>query len=176
MKEFDEYGLKLCKYQAGVFSLSREKVECSSPVFLRRFMYSDVARRMDGQGFLFEAISPEGVIEEINQQFGVSDYGKVKYGNEELYWIGYLYRYWCYTREISSKKVYSVIKPAELKKLYYPYHSLDPSQVIERIREAKGIGEEDYIQKGVKILRALREEQRQYASEHLDEAIESDPK
>lgn len=48
--------------------------------------------------------------------------------------------------------------------------------MIERIREAKGIGAEDYIQKGVKILRALREKQGQYASEHLDEAIESEPK
>ena len=47
MREIDEYGLKLCRYQANLFSVSREQAECSSPVFLRRFMYSDAARRMD---------------------------------------------------------------------------------------------------------------------------------
>ena len=155
MKNFDDYGLKLCRYQGELFSISKEKVECSSPVFLRRFMYSDVARRMDGEGFLFETTGQIDVINEIDAQFGKSDYGKIKYDKEELYWMGYLYRYWSYTREVSSKKLYKMIKPGELKKLYYPYHSLDPAKVIERIMEANQLREEDYTQRGVEILREL---------------------
>lgn len=155
MRDFDEYGLKLCRYQGELFSMSKEKVECSSPVFLRRFMYSDVAQRMDGEGFLFESIRQMDVINEIDAEFGKSNYGKIKYDKEELYWIGYVYRYWCYTYQISSKKLYKMIKPEELKKLYYPYHSLDPAHAIERIMEANYLKEEDYIQKGVKLLREL---------------------
>lgn len=155
MRAFDDYGLKLCRYQGELFSISKEKVECSSPIFLRRFMYSNVARRMDCEGFLFESISQMDVIDEINIEFGASDYGKIKYSKEELYWMGYLYRYWCYTHEIGSKKLYKMIKPEELRKLYYPYHSLDPAQAIERIIEAKELGEADYIQKGVELLREL---------------------
>ena len=96
MKNFDEYGLRLCRYQAILFSLSREETECSSPVFLRRFMYSSAARRMDSDGFLFESVSQADLIDEINAEYGETDYGKVKYNTEELYWIGYIYKYWCY--------------------------------------------------------------------------------
>ncbi len=160
MRDFDEYGLKLCRYQGELFSMSKEKVECSSPIFLRRFMYSDVAQRMDGEGFLYESIRQTDVIDEIDAEFGKSSYGKIKYENEELYWMGYIYRYWCYTHQISSKKLYKMMKPEELRKLYYPYHSLDPAQAIERMIEANGLKEEDYIQKGVQLLRELlRKEQ-----------------
>ena len=157
MREIDEYGLKLCRYQANLFSVSREQAESSSPVFLRRFMYSDAARRMDGEGFLLEASSPDNLIQEITEEYGDSDYGKTKYDTEELYWMGYIYRYWCYMREISSKRLYKIIKPEELKNLYYPYHSLDPAQAVERIIEARGLGEEETIQRGVELLRKLRE-------------------
>ena len=43
----------------------------------------------------------------------------------------------------------------ELRDLYYPYHSLDPSQAIERILEAKGKLENDLTQRGVEILRSI---------------------
>lgn len=155
MRKFDEYGLKMCQYQGQLFSLSRDKVNCSTPIFLRRFMYSGVARRMDGEGFLFEAITQEDVLGEIEDEFGKSDYGQIKYDEEELYWIGYIYRYWCYTRQVTSRSLYKMIKPEELRKVYYPYHSLDPAQAIERIIEAKGLGEDDYIQRGVEMLREI---------------------
>lgn len=118
-------------------------------------MYSEVAVRMDGEGFLFESETQEDVLDEIEDEFGKSEYGRSKYAGEELYWIGYLYRYWCYTRQISSKTLYKMIRPEELRKVYYPYHSLDPAQAIERIIEAKGLGEEDYIQQGVALLREI---------------------
>lgn len=156
MKNLDDYGMRMCRYQAELFARSREDVSCSSPVFLRRFMYSDLARRMDGDGFLMEAVDKEDAFGEIEQEFGESSYGKIKFNREELYWIGYIYRYWCYVHEITSKRVYRIIKPDELKALYYPYHSLDPAQAIERIMEAKQIREEDYTERGVKILRELR--------------------
>ena len=71
--------------------------------------------------------------------------------------MGYLYRYWAYIRECSSKSVYKIIKPEELRGLYLPYHSLDPLQAIERIMESKDIvSEEDLIKKGVEIMTRIR--------------------
>lgn len=55
MRDFDETGLKLCRMQANLFVLSASRVECSSPIFLRRFMLSKVAARMDQDGFLYES-------------------------------------------------------------------------------------------------------------------------
>ena len=156
MRTLDEYGLKMCQFQGDVFVLSRERVNCSSPIFIRRFMYSDAAVRMDSEGFLFEATGQEDIIDEITEQFGESSYGRTLFEREELYWIGYLYRYWCYTHKSSSRKLYRMVKPEELRKLYFPYHSLDPTQAIDRIIEANGMSETDQIQKGVQLLRDLK--------------------
>ena len=96
MREMDNYGLKLCKFQAEVFQKSIDEMDCSSRIFVRRFMLSDLAKRMDKDGFLFDAIDVIDALREINSQFGTSDYGTVKYRKEELYWTGYIYRYWSY--------------------------------------------------------------------------------
>ena len=160
MRAFDETGLKLSRMQAELFVLSASKLECSSPIFLRRFMLSKVAARMDQDGFLYESCTIDGILQEIEEEFGATNYGKEKYSTEELYWIGYLYRYWCYTYEKSSKQVYKLMKPKELRGLYYPYHSLDPAQAIERILESKDLGEEDLTQKGVAILRRIMSEKK----------------
>lgn len=160
MRAFDETGLKLSRMQAELFVLSASKLECSSPIFLRRFMLSKVAARMDQDGFLYESCTVDGILQEIEEEFGTTNYGKEKYSTEELYWMGYLYRYWSYTYEKSSKQVYKLMKPKELRGLYYPYHSLDPAQAIERILESKNLGEEDLTQKGVEILRRIMSEKK----------------
>ena len=158
MKTMDEPGLKLCRAQANLFVSSIALTECSSAVFLRRFMNSSVAKRMDEGSFLFEASTDESVILEIEEEFGATDYGKVKYSENELYWMGYLYRYWCYTYEKTSKQVYRIIKPPELRELFFPYHSLDNSAAIERILEAKDIRDGDMVERGVRILRRIMAE------------------
>ena len=56
-----------------------------------------------------------------------------------MYWIGYLYRYFSITYELTSVQVYKIVKPKELRGLFLPYHTMDPSQAIERILEAKGM-------------------------------------
>jgi len=155
MNSFDDIGLKLCRFQGNLFSLSAEKVACSSAIFIRRFMNSDFASRLDRNGFISEILNEESAFEEIEAEYGKSDFGRETYRSEELYWIGYIYRYWCYTKGKRSKEVYKVIKPGELRGLYLPYHSLDPAQAIERILEAKGLSEEDYTKRGVEILRRI---------------------
>ena len=160
MRKMDEEGLKLCALQADVFADSLTRMQCSSPVFIRRFMNSKVAARMDHRGFLMEASDALCILDEVDIQYGPTSYGKEQYGREELYWLGYLYRYWAYTYEKSSKQVYRKMQAKELRKLYYPYHSLDPAQAIERILESSGDDEEDYTQRGVSILRKILEREK----------------
>lgn len=160
MKKIDEEGLKLCALQADIFAESLEVTKCSSPIFIRRFMNSQVAVRMDHRGFLLEASDDISILNEVEAQYGMTSYGKERYNREELYWMGYLYRYWSYTYEISSKHIYKQMKAKEPRKLYYPYHSLDPAQAIERILESCGIEQEDYTEKGVKILQKIIEREK----------------
>ena len=162
MRKIDETGLKLCKMQADVFSASGSREKCSSLIFIRRFMNSQVAQRMDTDGFLFEACDINSIFEDINLEFGESSYGKEKYSDSELYWIGYIYRYWAYTHQKTSKQIYKIIKPKELKRLYYPYHSLDPAQAIERILEARGMSEDNLTSRGVEILRNIIKKRKEF--------------
>ncbi len=155
MKTMDEQGRRLCRFQGKVFVLSAHRFNCSSPIFIRRFMFSQTAARID-QYQEFPEMSEETVLDRIEEEFGHTDYGQIVYSEEVLYWIGYMYRYWSYTKEISSKKVYRIIKPEEWKNLYYVYHTMDPDAAIARIMEAKNISEEeDYTTLGVQILRSL---------------------
>lgn len=158
MKNMDEYGLKICTFQAELFEKSIDRLECSSKIFIRRFMYSDLAARIDSKGFFYESTGITDAFDEIDRQYGTSAYGQLKYGTEEMYWIGYMYRYWAYTYEKSSKQLFKLIKPEELRSLYFPYHSLNPSQAIERILEARGVDERDQIARGVEIMRRVRGE------------------
>lgn len=152
----DENGLRLCDMQAKIFAGTLKYTECSSAVFIRRFMLSEFARRMDSGSVLYETITETDVYSEIEAEYGKTSYGCENYSYDELYWIGYIYRYWCYIYATDSKKVYRIILPKELRKLYFPYHSLDPENAIERILEAKGIKNDDMIAKGVNILRNIQ--------------------
>ncbi len=166
MRSFDNDGKLLCDVQAKIFETSLN-YPASSPIFIRRFMNSTVAEAMDDVHYLDRSDSPDAVFAEIDRQYGATSYGKIKYSANELNWIGYLYRYWAYTYEWSSKNIYQTVSAREMDRLYQAYHTLDPAQAIERILEAKGLciqtNEKDVnrICEGAAILRRIREESAQ---------------
>ncbi len=94
----------------------------------------------------------------VEEEYGASQYGSVKFSYNEMYWIGYLYRYFAYSYMLSSLQVYKIVKPKELKGLFLPYHSLDPAQAIERILEAKNISfnEDAELQRQYEIYKKIR--------------------
>lgn len=159
MRKMDSLGLKICSYQAALFEKTIEQTDCSSKIFIRRFMNSNLAKRMDSVGFMFGTLDISDAISEVESQYGASAYGIEKFTANELHWIGYIYRYWAYVTEQSSKQIYKIMKPEELRQLYFPYHSLDPLQAIERIMEEAQPEEQKKlsdIEKGVIALRKVR--------------------
>lgn len=159
MKKMDSDGILLCELQGATFELSLEKVETSSPIFIRRFMNSDVVKLFDNGSILQTNLQPQDIIEYIEEEYQELKYGKEKYTNNEMYWIGYLYRYFSYTYELSSYRVYKMVKPKELRNLYLPYHTLSVEQAIERILEAKNIRlEVDDIEKQFEIYKKIRKD------------------
>ena len=114
---------------------------------------------MDSGTILASNMQPADLLALVEEQYGPSGYGSVKYTHNEMYWMGYIYRYYTYTYQCSSVSVYKTIKPKELRGLFLPYHTLDPSQAIERILEAKGISEnrELDIMHQYEVFRRIRE-------------------
>ena len=117
---------------------------------------ADAYARLNGCS-LSEAIK-RAYFERIEEEYGKSDYGSVKYTENELYWIGYIYRYYSYTYARSSVQVYKTIKPKELRSLFLPYHTMDPAQAIDRIIEAKGLPSDniDEEQRQFQIFKRIR--------------------
>ena len=128
MRTFNEEGLELCKIQGRIFAGSRDKIKGSSYIFIRKYMNSKVCEKMDNLTYFYEQSDS---YDEVN----ISKCGGVKISEDILYWVGYIYRYWAYTYEIPSKRIYKIINGKELVSLYGPYHTMDPSKAIERIYE-----------------------------------------
>lgn len=159
MKTIDRDGLLLCELQAKTFELSVDTVAASSAIFVRRFMNSKTAKWLDSGTILASNMQPADLLALVEEQYGPSGYGSEKYTYNEMYWMGYVYRYYAYSYQCSSVSVYKTIKPKELRGLFLPYHTLDPSQAIERILEAKGISEnrELDIMHQYEVFRRIRE-------------------
>ena len=155
MKALTEEDLSLCAMQGRIFEMSVSKLKCGSAVFIRRFMNSSLAERLDAGGYLSEPVSAASALEEIEEEYGKSDYGSIQYSADELYWIGYLYRYWCISCDCSSRSVFNICGGREMRDLYYPYHTLDPKQAVERILEAKAVSSEPDLARGISLYRDM---------------------
>ena len=158
MKKIDNDGLLLCEMQAKAFELSSIEQNTSSAVFIRRFMNSDVAKQLDNMAVLRSNMQAADILKLIDEEYGKSEYGSVKYSLNELYWIGYIYRYYAYTYDKTSRQVYKIVKPKELRDLFLPYHTMDPAQAIDRILEAKGLANDnvDEEQRQFEIYKRIR--------------------
>lgn len=136
MRKIDYDGLLMCRIQGKIFEKSKELVNLSSPIFIKNYMNSFDAYMMDEEVFLETSRYDSQILQDLNKE---KPYGTKKYDGEELYWMGYLYRYFAYTYKIPSKQIYKYLPAEKLRLLYLPYHTLDVSQAIERIVEADSL-------------------------------------
>ena len=156
MNELTYEDRRLCELQARVFEESLRLSADGSAVFVRRFMRSDLARRMDADGAALEFADAEQMVLEVDAEYGGKAYGSEKYSAEEMHWMGYLYRYWCCATGDSSKLAHKTIGARELRALFGGYHSLDAAVAVRRIRDAKGLDDASEVQRGVELLKRIR--------------------
>lgn len=140
MKQFDHNGLILAEYQGKLFEKSSE-LNCSTGVFIRRFLHSDLLEKLDSN-------NPSALSLDVNEgnnsilvQFGDTDYGTVKYSKSALFWIGYMYRYISYTREQSTKFIMKLFNYRQMNDVYYSFHTQDPEWCIQSLLEINNLTE-----------------------------------
>lgn len=138
MKEFDHNGLMLAEYQGKLFEKSAE-LDCSSSIFMRRFLHSELLNDLDNSKSISFDIN-EG-IKSILEQFGDSSYGKEKYSKAALFWIGYMYRYIAYTREQETSYIMKLFNHKQMNNVYYSYHTQDPEWCIKSLLNLNGMPE-----------------------------------
>ena len=96
MRRVEGMDLSTCAFQ-GRCSNSRHSIrrDAALAIFIRRFMRSDAARRVDESGSFGVGMTEEDVLDEVNRPFDGRPYGSATFPTETLYWMGYTYRYWC---------------------------------------------------------------------------------
>lgn len=141
MRKLDHKGLLLAEYQAKLFERSSE-LGCSTGVFIRRFLHSDLLRKLDTNDPYALSLDVNEGINSILEQFGPSSYGKIKYSKSTLFWIGYMYRYISYTREITTGLVMSFFAYKQMNELYYTYHTQDPEWCVSNLLELNHLTED----------------------------------
>ena len=164
MRKHDYNCSILCRMQGNLFMHFMDYESCSPSIFIRRFMNSELVTRFDNLEILLERSSNASLVSEIDEQYGITNFGNPKQMHPEaLFWMGYVYRYWCFTREISSKHLYAQVKPEELYNRYYIYHSFGMEYLIERLEEELHVV---YVEQENKTLMQVLEEFSDYVKTH----------
>ena len=140
MKKFDHSGLLLAEYQGKLFEKSNE-LNCSTGVYIRRFLHSDLLKRLDTNNPSYLSLNVNEGLNSILEQFGDSDYGKIKYSKSALFWMGYMYRYISYTREQSTKFIMKQFDYRQMNDVYYSFHTQDPEWCIQGLLEINNLDE-----------------------------------
>ena len=109
--------LQLCDIQGRLFKLSAQR-GISSVEFNKVFMKSATAKALDSTYNRMQWAGEEYLLEEVIDEAGdrFKKLGEV-YSDELIYWIGYIYRYWHYVTDESSKEIYKQASVRVMKTL-----------------------------------------------------------
>ncbi len=155
MREFDHNGLLLAEYQGKLFEKSCD-LNCSTAIFLRRFLHSELLNSLDTNNPSLLSLDVNEGIAAITKQFGDTDYGKIKYSKSSLFWIGYLYRYISYTREVSTRFVMELFAYNQLNDVYYSFHTQDPEWCIRSLLDINQL-DDDIFDNNLRLKKIMKE-------------------
>lgn len=136
MKPLNSIEIMLCQKQAKMFEKSVTKTKYSSLIFIRRYMHSSIAKLMDDKVYLFTPIADSDVFSILDEEFGETTYGKIKYTQDQMFWIGYIYRCISIKYNLSSKAIYKLFSAKEIVKYYNICHTYDIVDAAERMMES----------------------------------------
>lgn len=129
----DTLSLKLCDIQGRLFELSVDK-GFNSETFIKVFMKSDIAQYLDSSFNFYQWAGEQYILDDLNDRYKLIKDNDT-YDLETMYWIGYIYRYWHFYTNESSKDIYKQAKAKTMNTNYLMFHTLDPSIAIDNLKE-----------------------------------------
>lgn len=126
---------KLCDIQGRLFELSVEK-GYDSELFVKNFMLSKVAEDLDSSYNRMQWAGEEYLLEELADECGraLEKNGKVV-TKDEIYWMGYIYRYWHYYKGENSKQIYKQAPYERMRINYLMFHTMAPEMAVDDLIE-----------------------------------------
>jgi len=124
---------QLCDIQGRLFENSLKK-ELDSPDFIEKFMNSKTCEFLDMPYDRLQWAGEEYILEDLLDETDIMPFGE-RYGMEELFWTGYIYRYWHYLTGESGREIYAQAKADRMYECYPGFHTLDAAMAIEDLKE-----------------------------------------
>ena len=132
-KSLGRFELQLCDLQGRLFVRSLTQ-KLDSADFIRTFMNSKTCEYLDMPYDRLQWAGEEYVLETLLDETPVRQMG-VGYSKEELFWIGYVYRYWHLLTGESSRDTFAQAKALRMKECYLGFHTLDVAMAIDNLKE-----------------------------------------
>lgn len=127
---------QLCDIQGRLFELAL-KNGYDSPAFIETFMNSRAAAALDEPYDRLQWAGEEYILEELDEETGgLKKCGDI-YDREVMYWAGYIYRYWHFYTNESSKEIYQTADAETMNECWLGFHTLDVEMAIDDLKEMK---------------------------------------
>lgn len=134
VKNFNLQKRQLCDIQGRLFELAlKNGYDC--PAFIKTFMNSHSAIALDDTYDRLQWAGEEYILEELNEESGGLKKAGETYSIEVMYWAGYLYRYWHYYTNESSKEIYKIADAKTINECWLGFHTLDIEMAIDDLKE-----------------------------------------
>ena len=99
---------KLCDVQGSLFE-SFANTEYDPECLIRVFMNSELSKNLDSDYNRMQWAGEEYLLEELLDVYKEQLEPKSEeYSKDALFWMGYVYRYWHYYKNESSKNIYKI--------------------------------------------------------------------
>jgi hypothetical protein len=125
---------QLCDIQGRLFELA-QKGGFDCPAFIESFMNSKAAAALDDVYDRLQWAGEEYILEELDDEVcGLKKAGTL-YSLEVMYWTGYVYRYWHYYTNESSREIYKTADATTMNDCWLGFHTLDVEMAIDDLKE-----------------------------------------
>lgn len=133
-KELSSFELQLCDIQGRLFELAlKENLEY--PDFAEKFMNSETARFLDYPYDRLQWAGEEYILENLMEEAVLKQCRGENYSQEQVYWMGYVYRYWHFYTGETSREIYTQADACQMTGCYLGFHTLDVPMAIEDLKE-----------------------------------------
>ena len=123
----------LANMQGKLFELSADD-GYDSECFIRLFMTSSIAAKLDSEFDFLQWAGKEYIFEKMKAEFSNSLIkSKSVYDKETLFWIGYVYRLWHFYTNESSKTIFKKASAKKMNVSYLNFHTMGVELAIEKL-------------------------------------------
>jgi len=130
---FGPLEMQLCSIQGKLFELSLQKGFASGN-FITLFMRSKCAADYDMSYNRLQWMGEEYILEELIDECGDKLVQGELYSEDQMFWIGYTYRYWHFLTGESSKKIVAQAPAKIMRGGYAGFHTQAMELAIEDLK------------------------------------------